>query len=98
MKKFPLAFALMWLLSATAFAQTGGGYRVDNFDFKDGVRIASPVEVPTLKVTESKTRLTAKTAKNSAVKAGNSKLAYTPVAMSPNKSLDGFTTGDARID
>jgi soluble lytic murein transglycosylase-like protein len=98
MKKFPLAFALMWLLSATAFAQTSGGYRVDNFDFKDGVRVASAPEVPTFTATESKTRLTAKTGKNSAVKANNSTLSYTPVAMSPNKSLDGFTTGDPRID
>ena len=94
MKKFPLAFALIWLLSATAFAQTGERYRFDNFDFKDGVRVATPPEISAL-AQENKTRLTAKTVKTSAK---NNTLSYTRTAMWPNKSLDGFTTGDPRID
>ncbi len=96
MKKFPLAFALIWLLSATAFAQTGERYRFDNFDFKDGVRVAAPPEISAL-AQENKTRLTAKTAK---VSAKTNTLVYTPArtVMSPNKSLDGFTTGDPKID
>jgi soluble lytic murein transglycosylase-like protein len=99
MKKFPLAFALLWLLSATAFAQTSERYRFDNFDFKDGVRVASTVEVSTL-APEGKTRLTAKTGKVNAANAKTSALVYTRTrsVMSASKSLDGFTTGDARID
>ncbi|HEY0323858.1 MAG TPA: lytic transglycosylase domain-containing protein [Pyrinomonadaceae bacterium] len=101
MKKFPLAFILLWLLSATAFAQTSERYRFDNFDVKDGVRVAS-VETSSSLVPESKSRLTAKTSKVSAVNARTSTLGYTrarvPAAMSASKSLDGFTTGDPRID
>jgi soluble lytic murein transglycosylase-like protein len=99
MKKFPLAFALLWLLSATAFAQTSERYRFDNFDFKDGVRVALPADVSGL-APENKTRLTAKTGKLNAASARTSTLGYTRArtVMSPNKSLDGFTTGDARID
>jgi soluble lytic murein transglycosylase-like protein len=101
MKKFPLAFTLLWLLSATAFAQTNERYRFDNFDVKDGVRIASAESSREL-APEGKSRLTAKTAKLSAVNARTSTLSYTrervPAAMSASKSLDGFTTGDPRID
>lgn len=100
MKKFPLAFALLWLFGATAFAQTGTQYRFDNFDFKDGVRIASPQVSPATAVPNKS--LTEKTSKRSGVNARTSTLGYTreraPLAMSPNKSLDGFTTGDPRID
>jgi soluble lytic murein transglycosylase-like protein len=97
MKKFPLAFALLWLLSATAFAQTSERYRFDNFDFKDGVRVAAAPLSAAL-AQENKTRLTAKTARVSAKTATLSYTRARSTAMSPNKSLDGFTTGDARID
>jgi soluble lytic murein transglycosylase-like protein len=99
MKKFPLACALLWLLSATASAQTGDRYRFDNFDFKDGVRVAA-VETSKALPSEKKS-LTAKTAKSSNVNAGTATLGYTRARLpivSASKSLDGFTTGDARID
>ena len=100
MKKFPLALALLWLSTATAFAQTSERYRFDNFDVKDGVRIETVAETSTLP-SEKKNRLTAKTSKGSAINAKTSALVYTreraPV-MSASKSLDGFTTGDPRID
>jgi soluble lytic murein transglycosylase-like protein len=101
MKKFPLAFFLLCLLSAAAFAQTSERYRFDNFDFKGGVRVASVETSPQL-TPENKGRLTAKTAKLNGSNARTSTLNYTrarvPAVMSPNKSLDGFTTGDPRID
>ncbi|MBD0372631.1 MAG: lytic transglycosylase domain-containing protein [Pyrinomonadaceae bacterium] len=98
MKKFPLAFALLWLFGATAFAQTGERYRFDNFDFKDGVRVASAPDSPEF-APETKS-LTAKTSKRNAVNARTSNLGYSRarVPMSASKSLDGFTTGDPRID
>jgi soluble lytic murein transglycosylase-like protein len=101
MKKFPLVFALIWLFCATAFAQTGAQYRFDNFDFKDGVRVASVDSAGEI-APASRNRLTAKTAKTNSVNARNSTLGYTrervPSIMSASKSLDGFTTGDPRID
>lgn len=100
MKKFPSVVALIWLLGVTAYAQTGTQYRFDNFDFKDGVRVAS-IEAPAELAPQAKS-LTTKTSKRGGVSAGTSTLGYTrqrvSIAMSPNKSLDGFTTGDARID
>ena len=101
MKKFPLAFALLCLSTVSIFAQTSGRYRFDNFDVKDGVRIERVEASQTLPA--EKNRLTAMTARqgSAAANAKTSMLAYTrarlPV-MSASKSLDGFTTGDPRID
>jgi hypothetical protein len=99
MKKFPLAFALLWLLGITASAQTGERYRFDNFDFKNGVRVESVEASLEPVMPQGKNRLTAKTGKTSV---RNPSLAYTrervSSVMSASKSLDGFTTGDPRID
>jgi soluble lytic murein transglycosylase-like protein len=100
MKKFPLTFALLCLFTAAASAQTGERYRFDNFDFKDGVRVA-PVEVATPLQPEKKGRPSARAARLNAASARTSTLGYpeaSPLAMSTSKSLDGFTTGDPRID
>lgn len=100
MKKFPLAFVLLCLSTAAAFAQTSERYRFDNFDLKDGVRI-STVEATSAIQPEKKGRLTAKTAKLSSANAGTATLGYpagSALSMSASKSLDGFTTGDPRID
>jgi hypothetical protein len=101
MKKLPLTLLLFAMSTATAFAQTGERYRFDNFDVKDGIRLeaaASSLATPT----EKKNRLTSKTsAKGSAASAKTSTLSYTrehAPLMSASKSLDGFTTGDPRID
>lgn len=99
MKKFPLALTILLLLSsAQAFAQTGTQYRFDNFDFKNGVRVAT-AEAPPELAAQNKS-LTAKTSKRSGASVRTSTLSYTRASlpMSPNKSLDGFTTGDPRID
>jgi len=102
MKKFPLIVALMWLFGVTASAQTGAQYRFDNFDFKDGVRVAR-VEAPAEAVQQPSRSLTSRTSRRGgSVNAETSTLGYTrertALAMSPNRSLDGFTTGDPRID
>lgn len=102
MKKFPLALAILWLFATVAFAQTSERYRFDNFDVKNGVRIESPVPpTTTTPPAEKRNRLTAKTSKGSVAGVNNSTLSYTrerAPLMSASKSLDGFTTGDPRID
>ena len=101
MKTFPFAIALALLCSVSAFAQSSAGYRFDNFDVKDGVRVETvkkTAELPSAKTN----RLTTKTAATgSAVNAKTSMLGYTRprgLVMTASKSLDGFTTGDARVD
>ncbi|HKS29103.1 MAG TPA: lytic transglycosylase domain-containing protein [Pyrinomonadaceae bacterium] len=100
MKKFPLIVAFIWLFAAASYAQTGTQYRFDNFDFKDGVRVAS-VEAPQELAPQGKS-LTTKTSGRGGINGRTSTLGYTrermPIVMSPNKSLDGFTTGDPRVD
>jgi soluble lytic murein transglycosylase-like protein len=100
MNKFPLALALLCTFAAAAVAQTGERYRFDNFDFKDGVRVAS-VEVAAPIQPEKRGRLSARTARLNAASARTSTVGYpveSSLSMSASKSLDGFTTGDPRID
>lgn len=100
MKKFPLAFALLCLSGAAAFAQSSERYRFDNFDFKDGVRVAT-AEVSVPLQPEKRGRSSARAARLNAASARTSAPVYTEtsgLAMSTSKSLDGFTTGDPRID
>jgi hypothetical protein len=101
MKKFPLICVMALICCAHAAAQTGSGYRYDNFDTRNGVRIESvptTAELPPSK----KVRPTVKTV--STLKSASARpmpLVYTrPVGMpmTVSKSLDGFTTGDAKID
>jgi soluble lytic murein transglycosylase-like protein len=99
MKKLSFIYALALFCATTAQAQNG--YRFDNFDTTNGVRIES-VET-TASLPPSKTvRPLSKT-----IKAGESAgtgmrpatLLYTrSLAMAASKSLDGFTTGDAKVD
>ena len=42
MKKFTLIVAFVFVSAAAALGQTGAGYRVDNFDFVNGVRVETP--------------------------------------------------------
>jgi soluble lytic murein transglycosylase-like protein len=99
MKKLPLVIAIVLTFVATSFAQTEASnstqsrYRLDNFDFASGVRIATPAAAPVVKT--RKGRLVA--AKN---------LNYSPtgeprvrtMSMNWSGTLSGFTTGDATID
>jgi soluble lytic murein transglycosylase-like protein len=101
MKKFPLIFVLTLLAALPALAQTGSGYRFDNFDVKDGVRIATVPTTATLPLSK-KVRPTSKiiTSTDNA-HTRPAPLVYTrtrATEMTASKSLDGFTTGDAKID
>jgi hypothetical protein len=102
MKKFPLLCLLALACASTALAQNGARYRYDNFDTPNGVRVE---EVPTASaLPPSKTvRRTAHV--NSSTESSTinrpAPLVYTQprgLGMAASRSLDGFTTGDAKID
>ena len=100
MKRFPLIIVLALVSSIPALAQTGSSYRFDNFDTRSGVRIESVPKTATL--ASSKTvRQTSKsiTSTDNAHKRPTSPIyVRSAPAMSASKSLDGFTTGDPKID
>jgi hypothetical protein len=98
MKKLPLLCLLAFLASAPALAQNG--YRYDNFDVRDGVRIET-VETTAALPPSGSVRPVAKTGLSINNKSAHSSPAlYTPAAtmMPVSASLNGFTTGDARVD
>jgi soluble lytic murein transglycosylase-like protein len=90
MKKLLPSFALALLLLGTAsaaHAQTPARQTFDNFDFENGFRIEPPASMPPLRKNrrDTKVHLTAYTGAAS-------------LPMSAADSLDGFTTGDAKVD
>jgi hypothetical protein len=105
MKTFPLIFALALLLSgaASALAQTGSGYRYDNFDLADGIRIETAQTTDILPPPKKLVRPTAKSV--TSINSDRTRpaplvyaRAHAAVGMAASKSLDGFTTCDPRID
>jgi len=104
MKKFPVALFLALACSAPALSQTNTRYSFDDFDTRSGVHVRMENVTTTATLPPSKTvRLTSKAiAKN-----GNANVRPTSgvfiqprgnTPMTASKSLDGFTTGDARVD
>lgn len=97
MKKFPLVCLLAIILAAPALAQST--YRYDNFDVRDGVRIET-LEATASLPPAGAVRPVAKTGLNINNKnAHTSPTLYTPARRMPvSASLNGFTTGDAKVD
>jgi Transglycosylase SLT domain len=101
MKKFPLFCLLALLCASPALAQNG--YRYDNFDTRNGVRVE---DVPTASVLPPSKTVRRTAHVNSSVAGASTagrpaSLLYTQprgLGMAASRSLDGFTTGDARID
>jgi soluble lytic murein transglycosylase-like protein len=101
MKKFPLFCLLALLCASPALAQSG--YRYDNFDMREGVRVE---DVPKASVLPPSRNVRKTAHVNSSVEspttgARPAPLLYTQprgMGMAASRSLDGFTTGDARID
>jgi hypothetical protein len=90
MKKFPpsLAVALFALGTASAaHAQNASRQTFDNFDFENGFRIEQPAPTPLVRKSRRARglRLTAYTGAES-------------LPMTAAGSLDGFTTGDVKVD
>jgi soluble lytic murein transglycosylase-like protein len=100
MKKLPLTLALVLGFVASVCAQTDATgalqstYRLDNFDFASGVRIATPPPASPAARTRKGRLLAANNLSHSQVSE--------PLTGTPNTdwsgSLGGFTTGDAAID
>jgi soluble lytic murein transglycosylase-like protein len=102
MKKFP--FFCLLLLASAAPLSAQNNYRYDNFDTPNGVRIANVETTATLPATTTSRT----TAARPVIKAGlniNNQTAHSTLAMSAptramnvSTSLNGFTTGDAKVD
>lgn len=98
MNKFFLVAALLLITAASAFAQNGSGgsgYRVDNFDFANGVRIETPSSSARPSHPGRKGRLVRSTNLNHSP-------STVPLTRTTNinwaGTLSGFTTGDATVD
>jgi hypothetical protein len=101
MKKFPF-LCLLAFLSATAPAFAQSSYRYDNFDVRGGVRIET-VETTAALPPSGSVRATAKTGLSiNSKQAHSTPTLYTPsraaAPMQVSTSLNGFTTGDAKVD
>ena len=95
MKTFSLAVAIVFASAITAFAQGGPGYRFDNFDFTNGVRIETPAPRPQTLTKLRRSRSLTPTS----LKYASDNLPLTHhTSMNPGESLGGFTTGNATID
>lgn len=97
MKKFSFVFMLALVYAVPALAQSG--YRFDNFDTPNGVRVESVQTTAALPPSKTVRPLAKqiRAGENSAVRPAS--LGYTrSLAMTASKSLDGFTTGDPKID
>ena len=106
MKKIPLLCALIFFSSLQAAAQSKSGYRFDNFDTSDGVRVQTPAR-PRPAAQNKKLKLTARSveaASPSVVRPFSGTLISETTPTSPavstevSKSLEGFSTGDAKVD
>lgn len=100
MKKFPFACLLALISTLPALAQSN--YRFDNFDVRDGVRVESVETTSTLPPAETTVRKTAKTGlvlNRSTTRPAETLFVPTrSMSMYAGNSLNGFTTGDPKID
>jgi len=100
-KLLPLC-ALLAVVSLQASAQNGSRYRFDNFDTREGVRVELPAVIAPRALKSSKRlKLTARTSAVVPASVAPSAAEAAPApAMSAAvaKSLDGFSTGDAKVD
>lgn len=102
MKKFPLFCLLALVCASTAAAQNGVHYHYDNFDTSNGVSVE---ELPTASVLPPSKTVRRTAHVNSSLETATinrpEPLIYTQprgMGMAASRSLDGFTTGDAKID
>lgn len=97
MKKFSFVFILALVYAVPTLAQNG--YRFDNFDTPNGVRIESVETTAVLSPAQTVRPLSKKIKAGETAEMRPTSLVYTrSLAMTSSKSLDGFTTGDPKID
>jgi soluble lytic murein transglycosylase-like protein len=99
MKHFPLFAALLIVCASSVFSQSssGGSYRVDNFDFINGVRIAAAPTRPTSSTLSRRGKM--RGAGQSATAGAIHAIIDDQMAeIESNNSLGGFTTGNSSID
>src|SRR5687767_884175 len=100
MKHFPLAAALLLVCASSVFPQgdsSGSGYRVDNFDFINGVRIAAPPP-QTSSLTKSRRGKMRSAVYSANAGTINAIIDDRMAEIKASSSLEGFTTGNASID
>lgn len=95
MKKFPLVLILLVTSALTVWAQTGPAYRVDNFDFANGVRIELP---PAPALSRKGARLRKLVTSNNLIYSRSDAPLTKLTGMSVSNSLEGFTTGNSTVD
>jgi soluble lytic murein transglycosylase-like protein len=99
MKKFPFLCLLALASAVPALAQSG--YRYDNFDVRNGIRIESVTTTAALPPSAS-TRPAAQTGSSLNSRSTRSvPTLYVPPrnhGLALNRSLNGFTTGDSKVD
>ena len=99
MKKFFLLCVLVLACTTLAPAQSGARYYHDNFDIAGGVRIqAEPTPAPTSKARGVVRPLTAFERAHVRVKPTSYTRATSSRPMYAGAALDGFTTGDPKVD
>jgi soluble lytic murein transglycosylase-like protein len=95
MKKLTLFVALLLLSAPAAFAQNTAGYRFDNFDFANGVRVETPAAPTPLKPSRKKNRRGGYAASAESINAIiNTRMAE----IKGSNSLSGYTTGTSSVD
>lgn len=95
MKTFSLAVAILFASAIPIFAQGGPGYRFDNFDFANGIKVETPSSPVPLKTSGKKLRRGGYAASGERINAIiNTRMAEIKGA----NSLGGYTTGNATVD
>lgn len=96
MKTFPLAAALLLACSIPIAAQTPqeGPYRIDNFDFVNGVRVVPPPVTPSKKFGNPRKL----TRSSNLIYTGSNPQLTRLTNMNVGTALEGFTTGNTAVD
>jgi soluble lytic murein transglycosylase-like protein len=104
MRKLPAVCVLFLLSALSAAAQQAGpgAYRYDNFDVPGGVRVEAPAQILTAARQSKRLKLTARTSPAAVASAQPTAAPRPPaapaLAMAAGTALEGFSTGDARVD
>lgn len=99
MKTFPLAFAVLLgssILISAQTPETDPGYRIDNFDFANGVRV-EPSPAPTV-VPRKDGRSRKLTSSNNLIYTPSNQPLTRLTNMNVGTDLEGFTTGNSDVD